>query len=355
MKDQKTKRRRIPIIIALILLLLIAGISIPTVLLMRKNFGRGDYTDRRLSAYYRYEDYADRYDRENVQFTSGKNTLQGYIYGSGNDKGLIVFAHGIGTGHESYLNQLLWFVDAGWCVFTYDATGSGSSEGSGTRGLVQSVIDLDLALSFAEQDARLADMPCFVMGHSWGGFAAAAILDYPYDITASASISGYAYPMDMLDKGAADALGSTFAPVFHFAARSYQELIFGKDASRNAVDAINGSQTPILLIHGDDDAVVPYDTCSILSYRSALTNPIAEYITVSGAYAGHSDLLYSDAANAYSDDFKEHYNEVKAQYPDGVPDDVCAEEIAKTDQVLVNEPNAELMAQIDAFFSQYLP
>lgn len=41
---------------------------------------------------------------------SGENTLRGYIYGENNDKGLIVVSHGIGGGHEGYINEIVWFV-----------------------------------------------------------------------------------------------------------------------------------------------------------------------------------------------------------------------------------------------------
>ena len=55
---------------------------------------------------------------------------------------------------------------SGYSVLTYDATGTGASGGSGTRGLAQSALDLDAALTRAEQE----DLPILLFGHSWGGY-----------------------------------------------------------------------------------------------------------------------------------------------------------------------------------------
>lgn len=59
-----------------------------------------------------------------VSFKSGDNNLRGYLYGQGQDQGLVVVAHGLGGGADSYLPQITYFVDQGWRVFAYDATGS---------------------------------------------------------------------------------------------------------------------------------------------------------------------------------------------------------------------------------------
>ena len=79
------------------------------------------------------------------------------------------------------LPETMHFVDSGYSVLTYDATGTGASGGSGTRGLAQSALDLDAALTRAEQE----DLPILLFGHSWGGYAAAAVLGGSHDVTAS--------------------------------------------------------------------------------------------------------------------------------------------------------------------------
>lgn len=89
-------------------------------------FPRYDRPDMSVSAGLRYEDIEADYPRDLVSFKSGDNLLQGYVYGSGQDRGLVVLAHGIGGGADSYLSQISYFVDQGWCVFAYDASLKGS-------------------------------------------------------------------------------------------------------------------------------------------------------------------------------------------------------------------------------------
>lgn len=50
-------------------------------ILKRQHFGRGAYPDFANAAHF-YDDYKDRYAREGVSFLSGKNRLQGYVYGT---------------------------------------------------------------------------------------------------------------------------------------------------------------------------------------------------------------------------------------------------------------------------------
>ena len=50
-----------------------------------------------------YDDYADDYPREAVEFELDGKTLRGYVYGPENTRGLIIFRHGIFSQHQDYL------------------------------------------------------------------------------------------------------------------------------------------------------------------------------------------------------------------------------------------------------------
>ena len=294
------KCRKIILIILIILFVLCAAVMGATVWLMHENFGRGDYpADRTGTAYNWYIRFEKDYPREAVEFPSGDLMLKGYIYGAENKDKLLVFAHGIGSGHEAYVGTLSWFVDQGWCVFAYDAAGSGDSPGDSTKGLVQSALDLDSALTFAETDARLKDMPKAVMGHSWGGYAAAAVLNFDHDVKASVSISGYAYPLEMLDVGAINSVGRAGAAAFHPFVWLYNKCVFGKYAGLNAVDGINKAaekNIPVLVIHGESDSFVITDQVGIISKKAQL-GANAEYMLITGDYSHHNDFFHSDRCN----------------------------------------------------------
>lgn len=156
---------------------------------MKQYFNRSE--QKKYSEYMRWVDFED-FARETVTFASGEETLTGYIYGKENtSKGLVVISHGLGGYSEGYISETKYFVDNGFMVFAYDNTGSGASTGDSCIGLVQSVIDLDNALTYVEQNPLFKGIPICLYGHSWGGFATTAILNYDHDIIAVASLAGY--------------------------------------------------------------------------------------------------------------------------------------------------------------------
>jgi len=330
------------IVVALIAAMFAAATAIVAVN-MDKQFGRGDYPDARLSLDYYYDHYSDWYPREEVRFMSGENELHGFIYGAKNDKALLVFAHGIGCGHEDYMKELLWFVDKGWRVFAYDATGSGYSKGEGTMGLPQSALDLDAALTFIENDSRFNSMPIFLMGHSWGGYAVTAALNFDHKIAGAASISGYAVPVEMIYEFSADVVGNA-RPLIYPSIVLYNKLRFGEFAGLSAVDGINRSDTPVLILHGTNDSMIGYNESSIISKRGEITNPNVQYITLEGIT--HTGMFYTKEALEYVNKFSEERNKQE--------DTLSEEELIKlydaADRELVNQPNEELLTQIEKFF-----
>ena len=338
--------------------LLAAAMSAYTCYTMKKEFGRGGYPERRFSYQKRYyPDFCGTHSRIGVSFMSGKNTLRGFIYGSDiqSPKGLIVFAHGITVGHESYINQLMWFVDRGWRVFTYDATGSGTSEGSGTVGLVQSALDLDKALTFAENDELLKDLPVYLLGHSWGGYAVCAVLNFGHKVQAVASMSGYAYPMKMYELGTERAVhgNKAAAKLFMPYVSAYNRAVAKKSAKLNAVDGINRSgELPVLIIHGKHDNYVDFDRVSIYSYRDSITDPNAEYLVLHGRYADHQCFFKTDAANDLTKVFYEKRGELEKKYGGlgNIPGEELDAFFAGFDMDSLNEPNSGLLEYIEAFY-----
>ena len=323
-----------------------------TSFIMGGQFGRGEYPEDRSSeqtAFGWYPAFAADYPREEVEFSSGKLMLKGWIYGAEHTDKLLVFAHGIGCGSEAYVNQFCWFVDHGWCVFAYDAAGSGDSPGDSSVGLVQSALDLNSALTFIEQDERLNQMPKVLLGHSWGGFAVGGVLNFDHDIKAAASLSGYADPLEMLDQGAVNVLGKGGAKLFRPFSHIYNKIVFGKYAKLNAVDGINKANIPFLAMHGESDEFVLY-SLGIISQQDRITNPYAEFYTISGDFSHHNDYFHSDECNRY----------VAAQYPG---DERSQEYLlsvfsyshsSDADKALFRAVNEPLLEQINAFYEKAL-
>ncbi|MCM1298308.1 MAG: lysophospholipase, partial [[Eubacterium] siraeum] len=303
-----------------------------------------------LSVYLTYGDVEKDYPRELLSFMSGENKLQGYLYGADNTKGLVVISHGLGGGAEEYLAEALYFADAGYQVFGYDNTGCFQSEGSNCIGLCQSVIDLDAALTFIEQEERFKDLPILLYGHSWGGYAVTAIFNYDHRIAASASVAGFNKPMQMIVEWARGMMGG-FAYVEYPYIWLYQKSIFGSDLDIYAVDGINSTDTPILLLHGSQDMTIGIDESAIMAYRSEITNPNVEYIICGKENQnGHSSLFASAEALEYYGELDKKYGELKEKYGDNIPDDVKKSFYDSADKFKCSELDSEFMNSVLDFY-----
>lgn len=346
---KKNKLKIVLIIIAVIIIIIFsAGMAI-TSYLMGQNFSRGDYADPRYTADYYYEHYQEDYPRIEVSFKSGGNELKGFIYGGDNDKGLLVFAHGIGGGHEDYMKTLIWFVDKGWRVFGYDATGSGHSEGSGTRGLPQSALDLDAALDYIENDESLNSFPVFLMGHSWGGYAVTAVLNFDHEIAGSVSVAGYNDPMTMIAEFADGMMGdSSVAYPFMWI---YNKVLFWNYSDLSAVDGINSSDVPVMIIHGTMDGTIGYDRSAIIAQRDRITNPNVQYLTLDEM---HSTMFSAKDSREYSDELNKEYDKLYEQYNGEIPDSVKEDFYAAADKDRLNMPNEEFLEHIEKFYDDIL-
>jgi len=358
----KKEKHVLPRVLSIILIILFLGLIVITGMMhytVTSSFTRGDYPDYPV-VNYRYEHYRSQYPREEVTFLSGKNRLQGFLYGDKDADRLLIFSHGLGSGHEDYINEIIYMVDAGYRVFAYDGTGSGMSEGKSTVGLLQSALDLDAAFDYIHSSDTLKDLPIYLMGHSWGGFAVAEALGRHENIVAAVMLAGYAYPTDLLiDQGSQmmerDLSGMKF--LFNIS----QLLTYGpKNFTRNAVKSINSKDTPILLVHGNQDEMIPLDKISIIAYQDKLTNPnVQTLIITKEGQNDHNGILHSAEAISHiatlNEDFAAKMNTIQdlpKEELEARAIEFRGEMVEKADLPLINQVNEELFSQILKFFDE---
>ncbi|MDP3387568.1 MAG: alpha/beta fold hydrolase [Eubacteriales bacterium] len=313
-------------------------------------FPRYDRHDSTITAGLRYEDLESEYPRNLVNFKSGSNTLQGYLYDTNLDQGLVVVAHGLGGGADSYLSQITYFVDQGWCVFAYDATGSFDSEGKTTKGFPQALIDLDAALTFINTQETFLDMPILLFGHSWGGYAVANILHYDHRIAAVTTVSGANSAMEMIMEQGRSMMGPFINIQYPFL-WLYQRILFGETASFNAVDAVNQSNVPVLIIHGTEDESVAYKGSSIISKLDEINNPNAKTISIiEPGRNGHNNLFRSNTGMTYIDEINIEYRKLYDSHNQNIPYEIKQGFYSKIDRALAQDINRDLMDEINDFF-----
>ena len=73
-----------------------------------------------------------------------------------------------------------------------------------------------------------------------------------------------------------------------------------------AVDGINNTDIPILIIHGTKDEIIPFDGSSIIAHKDEITNPNVEYrVYDKDGKNNHGDMyLNYDAVPAYEERYK---------------------------------------------------
>ena len=209
------------------------------------------YDDDGIVKYFSYKDF-DGLNAEPIEFkTPEENTIKGYIYSypNYNKENIIIFCHGIGGGHRSYMREIETLCKNGYQVVAYDNVGCFESSGRDIRGFTESLNDLVSCISYLEINKYLDNKKLSIIGHSWGGYAAGNILNYYKDIHSICVISGFV-SLKLFAKSA----NKTFAKQIY----NFEKHANPKYVDSSSLDAFKNSEANILVIHSKDDYLVSY-------------------------------------------------------------------------------------------------
>jgi dipeptidyl aminopeptidase/acylaminoacyl peptidase len=213
--------------------------------------------------------------------------------------------------------------------------------------MITPLVDLDNALKFIKSEPTLSGAPLFLLGHSWGGYAAASVLSLHRDIKACAVIapfnSGYTLIYEKSKQYAGPLAGGTpkiFLDV-------YQKILF-KDYTRyDAVKGINSSNIPVLIAHGNEDEIIGFDKQSVIARKDELRSENVFYYVGKDENSGHNTIMHSARAVEYQKKIASELEELK---------DASDEELkafcSTVDHALYSEVNEELMRQIVEMFNK---
>ncbi len=185
--------------------------------------------------------------------SSRGHTLAGrfYRYEGADTSRLLVFEHGLGGGHRSYMKEIERLCRAGYRVFAYDHTGCMESGGESVFGFSQSLHDLDDCLRALKRDPGVNTDRIAVVGHSWGGYATLNIPALHPDVERIVVLSGFLSAERIIAQNLPGPL------------RGYRKHILALEAEANpayfaydATESLQKANTRGLLIYSDNDSMV---------------------------------------------------------------------------------------------------
>lgn len=264
------------------------------------------YDDDHIIHYFSYKDFPGMQARP-VQFSTPQNlNIRGmlYSYPGARTDDLVVFCHGMGGGHRSYMREIDVICKKGYEVLAYDNIGCFESEGEDIRGLSESVNDLVCCMDWLANEESLKDRRLHVMGHSWGGFAAANILNFRQrNIAGVTVISAFASIDAFSDAG----FGGQLKLLKQTIARHERKVNPGY-AATDCVTAFRDTPVKVLWIHSRDDHMA--DISTGLDYvRSRVSNPNVSYLETDGKH--HNPNYTTDAVDYLMQTFGEYESLIK--------------------------------------------
>ncbi len=300
----KSKKKIALIILLSIIVLMIIGWWLYCVKMYDENFDISADSYEPLMLH--VEDF-DGLACTEYSFPSDKGQmLAGYLYSHGeNQRGIVIMAHGFGGGgHNSYMDAADYFARNGYYVFAYDATAMDKSEGEGLGGVPQGVIDLDYAISFAESDNDIPDLPVVLFGHSWGGYCVSAVLTYHPEVRAVIECSGFNSSADMFESGGKAQAGNVIYAMTPFI-RLHERFKYGKYATNTAMDGFDSTDAAVMIVHSADDDVIGIEYGLDKYYEKYRDDSRFTFIRFEDR--GHNEIL-NNPDDTYKDEFNARFD-----------------------------------------------
>jgi pimeloyl-ACP methyl ester carboxylesterase len=258
-------------------------------------FGRCD--DTGIAYYFSADDFKGLNKESFVFKAKAGHNLQGYFYWYDNpvENRIVVFEHGMGGGHRSYMREIETIAKKGYLVFAYDHTGCMESGGENTNGFGQSLSDLDCAITALKNSEKCKDMDISVIGHSWGGFSTLNIPALHPDLKHIVAMCGFISVNDMIKQQFSGILRLFAKHIFELEKRSNPDTV-----DFNAVKSLETTEVKCLVIYSDNDPLVKKE-CHYDVLKTALDGrENIEFMLAEGKF--HSPNYTFDAVK-YKDEF----------------------------------------------------
>jgi len=248
----------------------------------------------------------DGLKQEPFVFSSSRgHKLQGYFYHYDNyvQERIIMFEHGMGSGHRAYMKEIERIARHGYLVFTYDHTGCTESGGESNGGFVHSLIDLNDAIHALRKEEAYREADISVVGHSWGGFSALNIAAFHPEVSHIVAMAGFVSVSHILQQFFAGFLSGAYKKIYEKEKSEYPEYI-----DCDAISSLKKTDAKVLIIHSKDDRTVSFEK-HFEVMRKALEG--RENITFLAMDGKNHSPNYTKEAVVYKDAFFAEYQKMR--------------------------------------------
>ena len=240
---------------------------------------------------------------KSFSYSCGDSILRSTLYSQkqpNND--LIVIVPGFNAQKTTYEGIIFSFVKEGFDVFAFDPTGHGESGGKSSMGFPQIINDIDSTLDFINNNNDFKYDNIFLLGHSRGGYGVCCTMNNYPNVAAAVSVNGVDTSMDAIMAYSTQYAGKIAYANYPFL-NIYQDIIFGREtSSKSAIEEINKSKIPVLIIQSENDEQIPKDKYSIYSNKQKSTAQNTEFLLYNKTgYDGHSSIFYNEQQQPNSD------------------------------------------------------
>lgn len=305
------------------------------------------YDDNGTLKYFYAEDFVNL-KAEPIEFVSNKNKIVGYIYSDATletYKGVIVFSHGLGVGHNQYTTEIDHFAKRGYLVVGYDVSGTGKSEGKYINGITTALINLRDCLEFVESHPLLSQYKKMVVGHSMGAYAVNNVTRYNSNLVGVVSMSSFDIPYKLLSEEIALMNGFEIK-ILTKMFKILDKVEFGKEGTLSSLEAFKNTNIKHLIISGDKDNIVDVNKNHLRFEEELKENTNFKFVLVEDRF--HRPNITKEAAK-YDQDTNIELNKLKSEHKNKVPQDILDEYYSSLDYELLVKLDDQVMKIIDEF------
>ncbi len=266
------------------------------------------YDDDGYIHYFNHKDFEGLTAKPFTVISDG-NRLNGsfYSYENLDNTDLVVFCHGIGGGHLSYMTEINKLCENGFTVLAFDYTGCHFSEGKDIMAFSHSINDLNCVIEELKKEHAFESFRnVYVMGHSWGGYTAGNICQYQSIIKKSVVISGFV-SVPIIIKNSLDSFpgflrGYIYSQIIGFEKR-YNPVYY----LSSSLDSYRIPDSKFLIIHSEDDPVVQFEP-NVKYVQDNYSGPNVQYLIVNGKK--HNPHYTQDASDYMNEVFSDFNSQV---------------------------------------------